>query len=142
MYRNVLVPLDGTAGNEKALGIVKDVLVPLEEIILLRVVSEESQINETKKYLEKVGQELLGGSRHWRYEVKVGRSVLNEVLDAATREGVDLIAMYGENDGNLANALLGSTTANVRLYSPVEVKVFGPQETQASSPFQEVANQV
>lgn len=142
MYRKVLVPLDGSAESEKTLPIVKDILGPMGEVVLLQVVKGESQATAAMAYLQSVGRELLGELKEWRPEVKVGGSVFTEVLDLATKEGVDFIAIY-QGDGNrMVNAFKGGTTENLRLWSPVEVKVFGPKEMVPSGHSQSIKSQL
>lgn len=133
MYRKVLVPLDGSAESEKTLPIVKDILGPMGEVILLQAVREASETTPAMEYLQGVGREFLGGSKLWRAEVKVGRSVFTEVLDLADKEGVDFIAIYQGEGNRMVNAFKGGTTENLLLWSPVEVKVFGPREIVSSA---------
>ena len=94
-------------------------------MVLLHVLPEEAQVTEAMDYLLRVARELLGDASRWRCEVAVSRSVSASILDVATPEGADLIAMYNQDDHNLVSLLKGGTTANVRLWAPIEVKVSG-----------------
>jgi nucleotide-binding universal stress UspA family protein len=133
MYRRVLVPLDGSQEAEKVLPIIKELHTPGGEVILVHIISGETERTEAIRHLQEVAGRLGEDSRRWRYEVAVSRSVSQGILDVARREGVDLIAMYTHTHRGWAR-LMNTVAGDVQLWSPIEVKVFGPQELLAQAP--------
>jgi CRP-like cAMP-binding protein len=133
MYRRVLVPLDGSEEAEKVLPIVKEIPIPGGEVVLVHIIPEETDRSKAVEYLQRVANRFAGDFRRWRYEVAISKSIAQGILDVARREGVDLIAMYSHTHKGWAR-LMNTKAGDVQLWSPVEVKVFGPKELLVPEP--------
>jgi len=152
MHKKILVPLDGSAEAEGVLPLVKDELAPEGEGVLLHVlppfksqgVGEHvvlgTQLEETERakalaYLKRIVSQLGDGSDRWRCEVVVTSSVAAGIVDLATREEVELIAMYTHDRKGLAKLIKGSIAEKVQKKAPIEVQIFKPRElAELSSP--------
>ena len=78
---------------------------------------------------------LLGdGSDRWRCEVVIAESVPEGIVDFATREDVDHIAMYTHDRKGLAKLIKGSIAEKVQKKAPIEVQVFKPRELETTLP--------
>ena len=146
MYRKVIVPLDGSEEAEKVVPILRDILTPGGEVVLLRVVvamearaggehdpvfDEEMQESEKTKaleYLHRAGGDLVADALRWRSEAVVSKSVADGISSVAAQEGADLIAMYTRDRKGLGGLIRKSVVGKVQRNSPVEVRVFKPRE--------------
>ena len=145
MYRKILVPLDGSEEAEKVVPLVEKVLTLDGEAILFRVFPPSttvtvggetifaSQLEEEERlkmttYLQGVAQRIGQPSRHHRCEVIGSKSVAEAITDFATREDVDLIAMYSHDRKGLARLIKGSIAKKVQRRAPIEVQVYKPPE--------------
>ena len=147
MYRKIVVPLDGSEEGERVLPIVKDVLAPGGEVVLLHIITpsrfhgaglgdfpvhgekiEEAGRQSSLNYLESVRQGVGKVGDRWRCEVVITGSVADGITDLARREDADLIAMYTHDRKGLAGLILGSVAEKVRRRAPIEVQIFRPWE--------------
>lgn len=151
MYWKILVPLGGSPNAEKVLPLVEQIVVPGGEVILLRVlpiietvmmgwpvepVSERERVQreEAMAYLESVAKRFGGPALHKRCEVISAKSVADGIADFAAREGVDLIAVYSRDRTGLSALISRSVAQQVKRKTPIEVRIFGPQEISAPAP--------
>ena len=131
MYQTILVPLDGSKRAERILKHVEALAHCFNaRVIFLQVVTapnlvgyDESGIllyshnleqlaKETKSYLNS----LKGEFREKGIEAKtcvVGGGVVEQIIDCALKENVDLVAMTSHGRTGLARAFYGSVTAGV-----------------------------
>jgi len=145
MYLKVLVPLGGSEEAEKVLGLVEQVLAPGGEVILLHVLPffqpvkmgwpvevgahrEEAERSKATAYLQGVAQRLGGSVGQRRCEVISAKSTAEGITDFATRERVDLIAMYAKDRKGLARLLRGDIAEKVQQKAPIEVQAFGSRD--------------
>jgi len=147
MYKKILVPLDGSAEAEGVLPLIKDEVAPEGEGILLHILPpfksqnvgdqvvlgtqlEESERAKSLGYLKRIASQLGDGSERWHCEVVVANSVAEGIIDFATREEVDHIAMYTHDRKGLAKLIKGSIAEKVQKKAPIEVQVFKPRELE------------
>ncbi|MDP3063310.1 MAG: universal stress protein [Chloroflexota bacterium] len=145
MYGRILVPLDGTQEAEKVLPLVGKVVIPGGEVILLHVLPvfpattmgdfvqpgaqrEEAERERMLSYMRGVLERVGGPPGRRRCEVVVSKSVVDGITDFASREAVDLIAMYTHDRRGLSRLVRGSAAERVRRTVHIEVQVFGPRE--------------
>jgi nucleotide-binding universal stress UspA family protein len=132
MYKQILVPLDGSERAESILPHVEGLASCLDaEVILLRVFKTDiGQVDyyghdpefyeairaecreEILAYLTKVAEERLGKALHVRVIAEEG-PVIDAILSIAEREDVDLIAMASHGRTGLSRAFYGSVAAGV-----------------------------
>jgi nucleotide-binding universal stress UspA family protein len=122
----ILVPLDGSALAEAALGPAHEFAVRLgSEIVLLQVIpfppyelygdplaylpafDPDAQIAEAGRYLGEVAARLRGTVSQVRVRAEVGKPT-TVIADVASAEQADLIAMATHGRGGLARLVLGS----------------------------------
>ena len=82
-------------------------------------------------HLNRLSSELSEASIKASCAVVVSKSVSQGIDNYASKEGVDLIAMYTSGRTGLAKLLKGSVTADVKKRSSVEVQSFGSAELEA-----------
>ena len=146
MYRKVIVPLDGSEEAEKVVPILRDILTPGGEVVLLRVVvameartggehdpvfDSKMQESEKTKALERAGGDLVANALRWRSEAVVSKSAADGISSVAAQEEADLIAMYTPDRKGLGGLIRKSVAGKVKRNSPVEVRVFKPREVSS-----------
>lgn len=132
MYKTILTPLDGSARAERILPQVEEIARRFDaEIVLLQVIEPasvgittrdgstmvlmglvEQHTSEARAYLEGLRSQLQSRGLKARVLVAYGPAV-SIILDAAEREGADLIAMASHGRTGLARVFYGSVTAGV-----------------------------
>lgn len=143
MYQKVLVPLDGSPLAECVLDHVKSLATigQIKELLLLGVVElppewakegpdfdkfQDAHIAETKTYLTKVREGLVGeGISEVSVLVLVGKPA-DLITEAASREGVVLIAIATHGRTGLGKWMLGSVAYKVMRHSQVPVFMVRP----------------
>jgi nucleotide-binding universal stress UspA family protein len=150
MYGKVLVPLDGSTESEMVLNSIEDLVDPEGEVVLLKVIPpmqgqtigqvtvtasqrEEAEEANARAYLRGVVRNVGKEEANWRCEAVVSRSVAEGITGFATRENVNLIAMYTHDRKGLARLIKGSIASQVQRQSPIEVRVFRPRELVEAS---------
>ena len=145
MYRKALIPLDGSKEAEEVFPLVKDELDPEGEVLLTQVIpptktqmvgghiilgsqQEEADRYEALSYLRSVSRQQEGEAGRWRFEVEVDNSVAEGIVRLASREGVDLIAMYTHDRKLLARHIKRSIAREVQRRAGMEVRIFGTRE--------------
>ena len=145
MYRKALIPLDGSKEAEEVFPLVKDELDPEGEVLLTQVIpptktqmvgghiilgsqQEEADRYEALSYLRSVSRQQEGEAGRWRFEVEVDNSVAEGIVRLASREGVDLIAMYTHDRKLLARHIKRSIAREVQRRAAMEVRIFGTRE--------------
>ncbi|MBI3854409.1 MAG: universal stress protein [Planctomycetes bacterium] len=131
--KKILIPLDGSELAESVLSQVRPLLAREEaEILLLRVVtmppSVESDAGEpldllwsrAVDYLQNLSARLSGEGLRVRTRAVEGIPA-DEILEAARKEGADLIAMSTHGRTGLARWVFGSVTEKILRASPVPV---------------------
>ena len=137
----ILVPLDRSLrGANRVLEIAEGLLRPGGEGILLHVIppaspkvggmgfilSSELEKHERSRaatYLSYFAERLNSDRCRWRGEVVVAKSVAEGIAEVASKENVDLIAMYTHSRKGLAKWLKGSVAERVRRYASTEVRI-------------------
>ncbi|MCL4857965.1 MAG: universal stress protein [Caldilineaceae bacterium] len=132
MYKTILTPLDGSARAERILPQVEAIAERFgAEIVLLQVIEPASvgittrdgstmvlmglvdqQISEARAYLEGLRAQIQSRGLKARVLVAYGPPV-SIILDAAEREGADLIAMASHGRTGLERVFYGSVAAGV-----------------------------
>ena len=147
MYQKVLIPLDGSKEAEEVFPLVKDELNDDGEVILVQVIApartqkigdhiilasqqEEGDRAEAMGYLRSLARQQERGADNWRLEVEVADSVADGIVRLATRESVDLIAMYTHDRKLLARHVKRSIAREVQRRASTEVRVFGTRELE------------
>ena len=152
MYRKIVVPLDGSNEAERVLPIVKDVLAPGGDVVLLRIITppmfqgmgpgefpvyseklEKAERQSTLNYLQSVRQRMGDAAGQWQCAVVLSGSVADAIAEFASREDADLIAMYTHDRKGLAKLIKGSIAERVQRKTPLEVQVFKPWELEESA---------
>jgi nucleotide-binding universal stress UspA family protein len=118
IFSKVLYPTDFSEPAGKALSFVKN-LQGIEEIGLMHVVTKgetdeeiEANVQEAKKKLEDIKDELSGADFKVKDYVRVGRPA-EEICSVSEDEDASLIAMSSHGKGWFKELLLGDTTFDV-----------------------------
>jgi nucleotide-binding universal stress UspA family protein len=131
MYKKILVPLDGSKRAERILPYVEKLAHDNDAtVIFLTVVSAprvfgyddlqyahfekefETFMEESEKYLKGLKGEFKAKGIEVRHRAVTG-PVVKEILDAAERENVDLVAICGHGRGGLARLFYGSVASGI-----------------------------
>ena len=146
MYKRILVPLDGSKLAEQILSHVKTIAKATRgKAILARAVPEHAEFlleapSETKKwmkeaearaarYLEGVAKGLEKAGVKTQVEVLPGEPAA-QILTAAERENVDLVAMMSHGETGLSAFERGSVAEKVLKHSPRPVLMVRAFRTQ------------
>jgi nucleotide-binding universal stress UspA family protein len=128
IFSKVLYPTDFSEPAGEALSFVKN-LKGVEEIGLVHVVTKgetkeeiETNVQEAKKKLEEIKDELSGADFKVKDYVRVG-SPAEEICSVAEDEDASLIAMSSHGKGWFKELLLGDTTFDVIKYTKRPVLV-------------------
>ena len=133
MYRNILVPLDGSSLAEEILPQVKELArLTGAKISLLRVALVHTfpgadptnrQVEATQKaqeYLEKISDQLIKEGLKVSVHVRYGYDAA-EIIDHAQQEDIDLVAMSTHGRTGVGRWALGSVSERVLRHSPKPV---------------------
>jgi nucleotide-binding universal stress UspA family protein len=148
MYQKILVPLDGSKEAEKVVSLIKDEVAPDGTIAMLRVIppaktqnlgghtilstdQEESNRYDAIDYLKEVARQQDFDPERRLCEAVVASSVSDCIVDFASREGVDLIAMYIHDRNLLVRPIIKSVAREVQRKASTEVRVFGTKELES-----------
>ena len=133
MYKNILVPLDGSLRSEAILPHVESLALHLRSSILLLYVDETADLKlerdevvDVNEYLERHRQQIKSTQTYlqtiidkWRtvgiiakMQVKRG-NVVASIIDTARQEAVDLVAMASHGKGGTERAFYGSVAVGV-----------------------------
>jgi len=131
MYKNILVPLDGSKRAERILRHVEELaLCYKSKVIFFRVFRSpmvtgydatelemfhkncEALLNEAQQYVDALAGEFRDKGIASSSRVALG-PVVNEILHCAERENVDLIAMSSHGRGGLSRLFYGSVASGV-----------------------------
>ena len=132
MYTTILVPLDGSKRSERILPHVEELARRYDAIVVLVQVVEpappimapevayvglyaqalEQQTEKAESYLAALEEDLRGKGIDARAWVGHG-PVVEAIIDAAEREGADLIAMASHGRSGLSQVFYGSVAAGV-----------------------------
>jgi nucleotide-binding universal stress UspA family protein len=132
MFRQILVPLDGSPLAERVLPFAQVIATAGNtRLLLLRVVSpaesrpdgdatddHSAALTEAEGYLRDVAQRLSPGTTNWAVEKGEATDVL---LDAIARRGIDLVAMSTHGRSGIGRWIYGSVADAVLRHSPVPV---------------------
>lgn len=151
MISTVLVPLDGTPVAEQAIPYARALLPDGGRVILLRVVPEpeppliellwtlEAPEDATSQAARAALEKTIAhaGDARLRWEARVAHgNPAEQILQAVTRNAVDIIAMMTAGRGAIGRAVFGSVADRVARASPVPVLLVRPRpepETAAAS---------
>jgi nucleotide-binding universal stress UspA family protein len=144
----VLVPLDGSSNAERAVDRLDTLATTRElEVLLLRVVhraqpyrgddaaayrSPAARQAFAREYLERVAQRLERRSIPVRVLVRAGEPA-HEIVAAAARHRVQMIAMSTRGRSGMARVLLGSVAQAVVRDSTVPVLLVSPARRRATA---------
>ena|SRR5579864_4091009 len=134
MFKKILVALDHSTADATLLPKVKGLArLTGAEIMLLHVstgwaalwqrdlnLSDSPEIEEDRKYLQKVQDELLAEGFHVSSRHATGKPS-DEILKSAREEGCDLIAMTTHGHRLLQDLIYGTTITRVRHESEVPI---------------------
>ena len=124
MTKKILVPLDGSALAEQALGIAEQMMDSEVDLILLRVGSD---LEEAQDYLEERAREYEGK----RVQVLVTEgSVAEQIIEVTERTQAGLIIMTTHGAGGLGRWLMGSVAERVVRHAPCPVLTIGRRSLQ------------
>ena len=133
MYKNILVPLDGSQRSEEILPHVESLAMHLRSTILLLYVDETADLKlerdevvDVNEYLDKHRQQVKSIQAYlqtiidkWRtvdiiakMQIRRGNVVAN-IIDTAKQESVDLVAMASHGKGGMERAFYGSVAVGV-----------------------------
>jgi len=118
IFSKVLLPTDFSEPAMEALSLVKD-LEGIEEAVLVHVVDRgetqeeiEANVQEAKKKLEDIGEELSKAGLRVKAYVRVGNPQ-DKIISVAEEENVSLIIISTLGKGMFRELLLGSTARDV-----------------------------
>ena len=131
MYKIILVPLDGSKRAEEILPhieemahrfaakvvfmqVVESHILAMSDYdaVVLDTVAFEQRTMEAKAYLTSLRGEFREKGIEARWLVEHG-PIVKTIIDVATREGVDMIAMASHGRGGLSRVFYGSIAAGV-----------------------------
>ncbi|HWP48000.1 MAG TPA: universal stress protein [Candidatus Limnocylindrales bacterium] len=148
IFQHILIPLDGSAFSEQILehvvGLGKlmeadytllQVVEPVvqvgysinEEIIRLNQILREHIQTEAQKYLDSVAERLRVWSLQVQTRVIIDRHPATAILEEASRQGIDLIAMETHGRGGLTRLLIGSVADKVLRGTSIPVLLHRPR---------------
>ena len=145
MYQKVLVPLDDSDDSRSVVKALSGLVAEGGEAVLLHVIPpgksranygiqvlgsqlEEGERERVMVDLTRISNELGEASIKSSCAVEVSKSVAECIVNYASKEGVDLIAMYTHGRTGLAKLLKGSVTENVKKRAAVEVLSYETSE--------------
>ncbi len=133
MFKNLLIPLDGTTDAAVALPAARTLArATAGELTLLRVVPPRSlgadtpALEDARTYLAAIAAELAKGGIVAHTVVRQGTSAADEIVRDAVTGGADLIVMATHGRGGLQRALVGSAAQGVLAHSSVPVMLLRP----------------
>lgn len=153
----ILVPLDGSDLATVSLPFVRALADEASEVVLLRVVQDDTPLiavyadghrvqqlldrnrQSAKRYLEDVAAILTNETGRLTIRTDVGMPY-TAILRAAREEDVDLIVIATRGRGFLGRAMVGSVADRVARTSPVPVLLIHPHEHDVPARPQELAN--
>ena len=160
MYHKIVVLLDGSDEAERVLPIVRNVLAPGGEIVLLRIITppqfqgvgpgdfpmyseklEKAERQSSLNYLQSVRQRMGDTAARCQCAVVLSGSIGDAITEFASREDADLIAMYTHDRKGLAKLIKGSIAEKVQRRTPIEVQVFKPWELEEYAAAEGVAEE-
>ncbi len=145
MYGKVLIPLDGSEQAEEVFGLIREDLSTDSQVILLKVIrpsktqavmgfiSPDDSVEETEmsdkalSYLRSAVSKLGGDPDRWdqwRCIVELSDNPSQSILECASREKVDLIAMNNRYRSGLARFFKRGIASEVQRRATMEVNVF------------------
>lgn len=150
MFRNLMVPLDGSPLAEQALAIAASIarvskgridLALVRELFTpsaLKPISEENDAWKLEqKYLDAIGNEVSSGAGIPTTRSLLAGDVVDELCQHASRSGADLIVMMTHGRTGLSRAWLGSIAHGVLRHSNIPVLMQRPVEGRLRSTSQE-----
>ena len=143
MYKNILVPLDGSKFAEGALEHVRAIAHerPVDKVFLVRVVeplimdvknyiglersreAEDKLEADAKKYIEKTAADLRKEGIHIESKIVVDGEPAAKILEAAKAENIDLIIMSTHGRSAFFHWVFGSVAHKVLVHSSVPILV-------------------
>jgi nucleotide-binding universal stress UspA family protein len=146
MYNKILVPLDGSKFAESALEHAREIArgSSVDKVILLRVIeplivdvkdfiaaervreAEEKRETEAKKYLDKVAAELKKDNIPVETKLIVDGQPAEKILEVASDEKVDLIAMSTHGRSGFQQWVFGSVAQRVLVHSSIPILMVVP----------------
>ena len=147
-FNKVLVPLDRSERAEDVMPMVRELLSPDGEGILLHVIPkskprgvdrgsspalQETEARRAKAmgYLKCARDYLVDALGKWRCEVVAADSVAQGIADFAISEQVDLVAMCGQNRKGMVRVFKQNIAQKVQQKGALEVRVLRPRELVA-----------
>ena len=146
MYKNILVPLDGSKLAEAALPAAKALAKPTSRLVLMRVMPDlwiddpltpdqmEEFLTRNKhdgqKYLDDVAESLRKEGLNVDVIVAMGEPA-DQIIDVATLTHCDLIAMATHGHSGWQRLMLGSVADKVVQHAAIPVLLVRPPETSA-----------
>lgn len=145
MYGKVLIPLDGSDQAEEVFGLIREDLSADSQVILLKVIPpsktqavmgfitrhdpvEETEMSDMALSYLRSAVSRLGGDPdrwdQWRCIVELSDNLSQNILECASREKVDLIAMNDRCGGGLVGFFKRGIASEVQRRALTEVKVF------------------
>jgi nucleotide-binding universal stress UspA family protein len=131
MYKKILVPLDGSKRAERILPHVEKLAHDNDAMVVFLTVFStprvfgyddlqyahfqkeiETSMQETEQYLKGIRGEFQAKGIEACHRVVMG-PVVKEILDAAQRENVDLVAMCSHGRGGLTRLFYGSVASGI-----------------------------
>ena len=145
MYRKVLVPLENSEESGSIVRALPSLVDSDGQVILFHVIQpgktrstggftvfgsqlEEEARSRAMVFLNRISGQLAEVSIASTCAVEISKAVPDCIANCASREGVDLIAMFTHARSGLAKLLKGSVAETVKSRSSVEVRAFGSSE--------------
>lgn len=142
MFKNILIPLDGSTLSEQALRQLPHIAAKKAIIHLLQIVRipkpsiepealpgmpiaevEGQMINEAKTYINGKANDLQLAGFDARGCVLSGDDPAYQIVSYASEKGIDLIAMSTHGRGGLTKLVFGSVTNDVVRHAPCPVLI-------------------
>jgi nucleotide-binding universal stress UspA family protein len=123
----IIIPLDGSALAEGALGPALELADPLQaSCTLLRVVRNGESQAEAENYLKRLAGRLRRRDLRLQTRVAISPNPVEAILQEAGQKGDSLIAMASHGRGGVMRMLMGSVADKVIRNSPAPVLVCRP----------------
>ncbi len=128
MYKKILIPLDNSLTDETILEHIRPLAkLSKAELILVHVadgfgarlqnelnLADSEEIKKDQQYLDKVDQRFAKEGFKVKSMLLQGKEPAEAILEAANKEGCDLIAMATHGHGFVKDVILGSVADTLR----------------------------
>jgi nucleotide-binding universal stress UspA family protein len=130
-FKHVLIPLDGSALSEHAVGLLGAVHTGKAEVTLLKVVGEDEDAQAASAYLQGVASSIEG---EVTVLVREAEDPADQILQELTQGEFDLVVMMTHGRSGVKRWVWGSVAEHVVRHCPAPLLLATPQREDAAEP--------